>query len=55
VKISGSTAVMHTPPEPHDETTGLPGLRSWRAVYVFVLGVFVLWIALLTVLTEMYS
>lgn len=38
-----------------DESTGLPGLRSWRSVYLFVLGVFVLWIGLLTVLTEMYS
>ncbi len=38
-----------------DESTGLPGLRSWRSVYLFVLSVFVLWIGLLTVLTEMYS
>ena len=46
---------MKSAPEPSDETTGLPGLRSWRAVYLFVLVVFVLWIGLLTVLTEMYS
>ena len=46
---------MNPPSEPNDESTGLPGLRSWRAVYLFVLGVFVLWIGLLTVLTEMYS
>ena len=38
-----------------DAVTGLPGLRTWPAVYVFVLGVFVLWVGLLTVLTEMYS
>ncbi|MDB6113690.1 MAG: hypothetical protein JWQ62_635 [Lacunisphaera sp.] len=46
------------PPDPKpidDQVTGLPGLRTWPAVYVFVLGVFVLWVGLLTVLTEMYS
>ncbi|SDS10089.1 hypothetical protein [Opitutus sp. GAS368] len=42
-------------PEPDDESTGLPGLRSWPAVYVFVLGVFVLWVGLLAALTEVYS
>jgi hypothetical protein len=47
--------VTHSPPEPNDETTGLPGLRTWRSVYFFVLGVFVLWIGLLTVLTKLYS
>lgn len=45
---------MTTPP-PADESTGLPGLRSWRAVYVFVLGVFVVWVGLLAWLTEVYS
>jgi hypothetical protein len=43
------------PPDPDDATTGLPGFRSWRAVYLFVLGVFVLWVGLLTVLTRLYS
>jgi hypothetical protein len=38
-----------------DAATGLPALRTWPAVYVFVLGVFVAWVALLTVLTEAYS
>jgi hypothetical protein len=44
-------------PEPKlkDEGTGLPGLRSWRNVYVFVLAVFALWIALLIALTRMFS
>ena len=46
---------MNQPPENNDEVTGLPGLRSWRAVYVLVLGVFVLWVGLLTVLTKLYS
>ena len=43
-----------TPP-PDDEITGLPGLRSWRTVYTVVFGVFLLWIGLLTWLTETYS
>jgi len=37
------------------ETTGLPGLRSWRAVYTTVIAVFILWVGLLTWLTERYS
>ena len=40
---------------PDDESTGLPGFRTWRGVYIFVLGVFALWVGLLAVLTRMYS
>jgi hypothetical protein len=43
------------PPPIDDAATGLPGLRTWRAVYVFVSCVFVVWVGLLTVLTAMYS
>ena len=42
-------------PVPVEEPPGLPGLRTWRSVYAFVLGVFALWIALLALLTEKYS
>ena len=42
-------------PPPDDADTGLPGFRTWRAVYAFVLGVFVLWVALLAWLTERFS
>ena len=38
-----------------DESTGLPGVRSWRTVYAVVLGLFVLWVGLLTWLTVVYS
>ena len=38
-----------------DAATGLPGLRTWRAVYFAVGGVFVLWVALLTALTRFFS
>jgi hypothetical protein len=44
---------MKSPPD--DETTGLPGLRTWPRVYVFVIVVFVVWVGLLTALTRMFS
>ncbi|HZZ19130.1 MAG TPA: hypothetical protein VFE25_07170 [Opitutaceae bacterium] len=33
-----------------DEKTGLPGLRTWRQVYVAVIVVFVAWVVLLAAL-----
>ena len=38
-----------------DESTGLPGVRRWRTVYVLVLVTTIGWIALLTWLTEAYA
>jgi len=38
-----------------DEVTGLPGLRTWRGVYLFVFGCFILWVLLLLALTVSYS
>ena len=46
---------MTPSPTPNDETTGFPGLRTWRGVYTFVLAVFALWIVLLIALTRAYS
>ena len=46
---------MKPAPPVDDDATGLPGLRSWRAVYVVVAGIFVGWVVLLTVLTKLYS
>jgi hypothetical protein len=47
------------PPSEHPdeaaEEPDLPLLHSWRSVYLFVLGSFVLWVALLIILTELYS
>ena len=43
------------PPPPDNEATGLPVLRTWRAVYWVVLAVFVTTVALLTVLTRVFS
>jgi hypothetical protein len=35
--------------------TGLPIFRSWKSVYLFVLGSFIFWVALLVVLTEFFA
>ena len=37
------------------EDTGLPGFRTWRSVYLFVLGCFALWTGLLTALSLMFE
>jgi hypothetical protein len=37
------------------EETGLPLFRSWKSVYLFVFAIFILWIALLIALTEIFS
>ncbi|HEX3623933.1 MAG TPA: hypothetical protein VH280_00755 [Verrucomicrobiae bacterium] len=41
--------------ENREELTGLPGLRTWRDVYIFVFGCFLLWVSLLLLLTVFYS
>jgi len=40
-------------PAMDSELTGLPWLKTWNNVYVFVVCSFVLWIALLIALTEL--
>jgi hypothetical protein len=37
------------------EETGLPGLRTWRGVYLVVFGLFVLWVGLLAALEKFFS
>lgn len=37
-----------------NESTGLPGLRSWRAVYTITAAIAVAYVALLAVLTGWY-
>ncbi len=43
------------PPGGREEPTGLPCLKTWRGVYLFVLGCFILWVLLLLALTASYS
>jgi hypothetical protein len=38
-----------------NETTGLPGIRTWRNVYLLVVAIFVVWVALLIVLARIFS
>jgi hypothetical protein len=40
---------------PDDEKTGLPGLRSWRQVHLWVLVILAVWIGLLAALTRAFS
>jgi hypothetical protein len=42
-------------PAPKTEEPGLPFLHSWKAVYIFVLATFGLWVALLIALTSLFS
>ncbi len=47
---------MRPPITESDEArTGVPGFRSWKSVYGFVIGTFLLWLALLTWLTFFYA
>jgi hypothetical protein len=47
-----------TPPVPEPsaqtEDTGLPWLKTWPAVYAFVLAGFLLWVGLLYALSVLY-
>ncbi len=54
-KTPGASGLTPGPADLEDRATGLPFLRSWRAVYAFVLAVFVLWIVLLTLLSGIFS
>jgi hypothetical protein len=51
------TTAADTPsgPAQNNEATGLPWFHTWRGVYVFVFGSFVLWVALLFALTRIFS
>lgn len=50
-----SSAAEPPAPAPESEGTGLPVLRTWRAVYAFVLAAFFLWVGLLILLSRMFS
>jgi hypothetical protein len=42
-------------PPSDDESPGLPAFRSWRGVYGFVLGAFVLTVVLLALFTRAFA
>jgi hypothetical protein len=43
------------PQPPGEEPTGLPGLPTWRGVYLVVAGSFGLWVALLWGLSHLFA
>jgi hypothetical protein len=56
MKLPEDNAGPFEPPShDRDELTGLPGLRTWRDVYIFVFACFVLWVLSLLALTVFYS
>jgi len=43
-------------PQPEDDNDpGLPGFRTWRGVYIFVLGCFVVVVIALTVISRFFA
>jgi hypothetical protein len=52
---AGNPTPADVPRADEDETTHLPGFRTWRGVYLFVLVMFILWVLLLLALTMSYS
>jgi hypothetical protein len=49
------TSPLRTDERPEIEPPDVPGFRTWRGVYLFVLGWFVLLVVLLTLFTAMYA
>ncbi|MCU0973177.1 MAG: hypothetical protein MUF80_04365 [Burkholderiales bacterium] len=47
--------VPHEPPVPEREVPDVPGFRTWRGVYLAVLGTFVAWVLLLALFTRAFS
>ena len=44
-----------TEPSDHDESPGVPGFRTWRGVYLFVFGGFVLVVILLAIFSRVFA
>ncbi len=43
-------------PDPHsDESPGVPGSRTWRGVYLFAFGFFVLVVTLLAIFSSWFA
>jgi hypothetical protein len=53
---AGPAGTPHPRAQPGaNESTGLPGLPTWRRVYLFVFGCFVLWVVLLVVFSRVFA
>jgi hypothetical protein len=44
-----------TPPEEPEEAPGVPGFKTWRGVYVFVLGMFILMVLALALFSRVHA
>ena len=42
-------------PEPDDDSPGVPGFRTWRGVYLFVLGSFIFIVLALTFFSRAFA
>lgn len=40
---------------PNDEAPGVPGFRTWRGVYLFVFGVFIVIVIALTLFSRAFA
>ena len=49
-----SHSTDNSPVAADDQSTGFPALRTWRAVYLVVLLIFVTWVVLLTALSRAF-
>ena len=43
------------PPEPDPDSPGVPGFRTWRGVYLFVFGCFLLAVVALTLFSRAFA
>lgn len=46
---------MTNEPKPENDSPGLPWLRSWRGVYIFVFAFFLLVVLLLTLFSRYFA
>lgn len=46
---------MSHPPKPEEDSPGVPGFRTWRGVYLFVFGCFLLVVLALTLFARLHA
>jgi hypothetical protein len=44
-----------SPIDPENDSTGLPGLRTWPKIYLLVVGLFFVWVGLMFTLERIFS
>jgi len=59
-RADGDAGAAHGDTDPvaavdDDDVIGLPGLRTWTAVYLFVVAIFVAYVVLLTALSRAFA